>query len=371
MNRRTPLEGATDCLLTLLFIIVLWQNHVRFGWDVILCLPALRALRKAFPESTIGWAVDSRFQELIAGDRDLDIVHPVPMRELQDASRSPRGWLRAARILGELRRSLRAPGYDVSLTPYALFKSGLVARLAGCSRNLQIEGDRLQKYQWLFPGERIERKGAHTVDQVMALAAVCGADVSEPQFDIHLPEQARATARRLVAEHDFGASGPLVALNPGASSRHKQWPPENFAATARELKRRVDARLIIPGGPGDVELSVRVAREADVGALCTAGRTNLLELGGLLELCDVTVSADTGPQHLAAAVGRPVVALIGPTDGAFTGPYGDQHVILRKDVECPDQGDCGRRTPCRDYRCMQAIKPGDVADAVVEVLGRG
>lgn len=337
-----------------------------FG-DVVCALPTLSALRASFPDAFIGWVVDSRFAELVASDPRIDRVHVIPLRQWARMLRSAGGWGVARRELRTFAHELREPHYEVALDVHGILKSGFVARLVRCPRNLQMAGDHLGNKQVLFGGERIPEFGPHLVDRMLPLAAALGADVSAPRFDFFIPEEARRDAARLLEEHDFGADGPLVALNPGASVQCKTWPAERFVAVARRLREEADARIVILGGPGDVITGEDIARQAQVGALCTAGRTGFVQLAALLEHCATVVTGDTGPMHLAAAVGRPTVALMGPTDPARTGPYGAGHVVLQEPIACRARCTYAR---CRDYRCMTAIGVDEVVGAVLDVVGR-
>lgn len=337
-----------------------------FG-DIVCALPTLDALRASFPDAFIGWVVDSRFAELVASDPRIDRVHIIPLRQWARMVKSPRKWPVVRRELRAFTRGLCEADYQVSLDVQGIIKSGSVARLIHCPRNLQMAGDHLGNKQALFGGERIPALGPHLVERMLPLAAALGADVSEPRFGFFIPEEARRHAASLLDGHDFGACGPLVALNPGASVPCKTWPREGFVAVARRLREEADARIVVLGGPQEVALAEAIAREAQVGALCTAGRTGFLQLAALLEHCATVVTGDTGPMHLAAAVGRPTVALIGPTDPARTGPYGAGHVILHKPIPCRAKCTYAR---CRERDCMTAIGVDEVVSAVREVLGR-
>ena len=337
-----------------------------FG-DIICALPALRALRSAFPEARIGWVVDEKFRAIIAADPDIDEIFTVPLARWERQAKSLIRLPGIIRELSALRRGLRCAKYDVCLDLQGLIKSGVVARMARCGRTLQMAGDRLSRLQWAFPAERVEPHGPHAVDRMIPLAAAVGANVTAPRFDLHIPQDAREGAQRLLDQHEFGVDGPLVVLQPGAGAVHRMWPQDSFVQAARELRRRDGARIVISGGPGEEELAGEIAARADVGALCVAGQTTPLELAALLELCDVAVVGDTGPMHVAAAVGTPTVALFGPANPERTGPHGDHHIVIQKPFPCQP---CFAHPTCKDYACMAAIGVDEVVEAVVELAGR-
>ena len=166
-----------------------------------------------------------------------------------------------------------------------------------------------------------------------------------------------------------GLSGKIViALNPGASHPVNRWDARQFAALGDELTKRLDARVLIIGGSDDITLASHIAASMATKPLVLAGKVTLLQVGAVLRKCDLLVSGDTGPLHLATAVGTRVVALFGAADPARTGPVGTGHRIIQaRGVEC---------APCRSrackasqhLACMKNILVKDVADAVVEMV---
>ena len=161
---------------------------------------------------------------------------------------------------------------------------------------------------------------------------------------------------------------PVVAINPGASHPVNRWSTAGFAALANRLVRELRAEVILIGGVSDIDLSLEISRLCDVKVLDLTGKTDVLRLGGVLQSCSLLVSGDTGPMHMATAVGTPVVALFGAADPARTGPVGPGHrVIQARGVAC---------VPCRSracthevyLECMEAITVEEVYRAVVELL---
>lgn len=334
-----------------------------FG-DIVCALPTLRALRRSRPSPRIGWVVDERFRELVEQDPDIDEVFAVDLRLIKSAARSPRRFRDACAQIACLRARLRAARFAVSLDLQGLLKSGVVSRLAGCPRNVQMAADHLRRLQLLFPGERCVEGGLHAVDRMLPLAAACGADIATPTFGFHIPPAARDHAAELLAGISSNGS-PIVALNPTASARHRVWPPERYAELLRRIHRELGVCGIVLGGPADVETSHTIVAQSGVPALTTAGKTGYLQLAAVLDSCDVLVSSDTGPQHLAAALGKPVVALFGPSVPERTGPYGEGHTIIHHQLPCYP---CYSHPTCRDSACMRAITVDEVLQAVAGKL---
>ena len=189
----------------------------------------------------------------------------------------------------------------------------------------------------------------------------------DPRLEFHPgPEGIRIAAELL------GDAGPpdrhVVALNPGASHPVNRWSSDSFAALARRLVLEIQAEVILIGGGVEIDISRKIAEQCGVKVLDLTGKTNVLGLGGVLQACSLLVSGDTGPMHMATAVGTPVVALFGAADPARTGPVGPGHrVIQAQRVAC---------VPCRSrscnnrnyLECMEAITVDMVFQAVKDLL---
>ena len=161
---------------------------------------------------------------------------------------------------------------------------------------------------------------------------------------------------------------PLVGINPGATyGEAKQWFPDRFIETARRLAKKRGASFAVVGGPAERELGDRVAAEIGPAAVSLAGRTSLPQLAAVIRRCSLFLTNDTGPMHVAAAVGVPIVAIFGPTDWVATPPYGDAHSIVRKPIECSP---CLKRVcPLGHHNCMKWVTVDDVVEACERRLG--
>ena len=268
---------------------------------------------------------------------------PFPRHDL--AARGPSFW-----------RDLRRERYDAVLDFQGLLKSAIPARLARAARvigpSFHREGARL------FYGEVAGRrnKNRHAVEENLDFAAHLGVAVDEVRFPLDLPREPLAEPR------------PRIALVPRSRWETKNWPPEYFGALAARVLARRPASFFIVGGPGDEAAARAVAEAAPPGAtIDRCGRTSLVELGSLLQEMDLVVTVDSGPMHLAAALGVPVLALFGATDPVRTGPFGDIHRVLRLDtLSCsPCFSDACARG---DFACLRNLFPSAVADAALEML---
>ena len=321
--------------------------------DVVHTLPALAALRGAGFE--VGWAVEPPARPILEGHPLLDHLVPIP------AVRGFRlGPARAAAA------ALRARRYDVALDFQGLWKSALWARLSGARRVVGWSRRfRREPLSALLSGENADLppSATHVIDENLALLRPLGIEaVGSRHFGLpRFEEEGRAVERAL---HESGLLGvDLVILNAGGGWPEKLWPAESFGALARGLRDR-GLRPLVSWGPGEEPLADRVVA-ASGGAAVRSFATTLRGFTELARRARLVVAGDTGPLHLACAVGTPVVALFGPTDPARNGPFSSADAVLR----APAGTGAGDRfrTPSAG---MERIAVDDVLQAAVRRLGR-
>jgi heptosyltransferase-2 len=173
-------------------------------------------------------------------------------------------------------------------------------------------------------------------------------------------------AALLLAEHGIQSDDFLLGINPGAAfGSAKRWYPERFAEVARQLAGLKNAKVVIFGGPGETDIAAEIQQCLGGDCLNLSGTTSLRGLMALIRHCRLFITNDSGPMHIAAAFGVPLVAIFGSTDHATTAPYTDRAVIVRKDMECAP---CKLRECPTDHRCMQAVTAADVVTAAQQLL---
>jgi heptosyltransferase-2 len=193
---------------------------------------------------------------------------------------------------------------------------------------------------------RSSARGVHAVANYLQTLVPIGIPASDHRLELFLDDESRAFAQRLFGRHGLDRA-PVVAINPGASHAVNRWPAERFAELADLIAARTSGRSLVIGGPDDLPLAEEVVARSRSNPVNIAGTTDLLQLGAILQQCAVLVSGDTGPMHMATAVGTKVVALFGAADPARTGPVGGGHRILRAaGVAC---------VPCRSRHCANAV----------------
>jgi lipopolysaccharide heptosyltransferase I len=321
--------------------------------DVILTMPVLNALRDAMPRAYLAWAVEDRAAALLEGHASLDRL-----------IRLPRGFLKSPRTVWRIRRELRDLRPDVTIDVQGLSKSSLVAWLSGAKRRIGLAGQWGREISTWLNNELVLPAKPHVVDRMLELLRPLGIEEPKVEFRVPLTDAERAEAAASIAQH--GLESGFAMLNPGAAVASKFWPCERFAVVARHLGSRW--RLpswVVWAGKAELALAESIVAESD-GHARLAPPTTLRQLAVLAQRAQLFVSSDTGPLHLAVAVGTPCVGLYGPWPATETGPYGPQHVAIQKKIFHGKTRE--RRTASREY--MEAIQAADVCAGCDEILGR-
>jgi heptosyltransferase-1 len=320
--------------------------------DVVHALPVAATLRAARPEARLTWIVERREAAVLRGHPGLDEVIVADTRGWRRARR-PAAVRAALADMRGLRRRLRQARFDVALDLQALIKSGAVTLATGAAVRVGFAaGWGREPLSALFTNRRVQPppSARHVVEQYLTLLEPLGIDA--PRVEFRLPSSPAVEARMedWLATAGLKPHGRLVVLNPGAGGEAKRWPLAHFATLARHLAHRADARVLVTWGPGEESAARTIVAGAESAVL--APPTDLAALLALLRRASLVVAADTGPLHMAAALGTPCVGLYGPTSAVRNGPYGPGHRALSS----PD-------------RTMAALSPASVLAAAAEALG--
>lgn len=334
---------------------------VRLGalGDVVHTLPVAAALRRRFPDASVDWVIDERFAALLELVPDLD-------RRIVLRTRGGR----PAAAWKALRRELREAAYDVALDVQGLGKSALAARLSGARRVVGFAAPFLRERwaRWLYTETADPGRPRHVVDRNLGILGAFGAAGDDWSFPIRTgPSPAvDSLLRRLDPP-----GGGYVVINPNAAWSTKRWPTDRYGAVAAHVRRAHGRPAVVIWGPGD-ESRAAATVSASAGAAILAPPTDLVELAALLRAGALLVSGDTGPLHLAAAVGTPVVGLYGPSDPVRNGPWSPDDRIVSAFPECDcaaRRAGAGRRVHmvrrCRARtRCLETVSVERVCAAV-------
>jgi heptosyltransferase-1 len=288
--------------------------------DVVHALPVAAALRARFPQGRVTWVVERREAALLRGNPDLDDVVQVDTRSWRRLQE-----LTSIRdVLGRLRRAR----FDVAVDLQGLLKTGLLTAATGARIRIGLTAFRCREpVNVLFTNRRVEPPASarHIVDQLLSLLAPLGGSMGPPTFRLPSAPTAEEAAEAFFMGHGLKVGGRVVVLNPGAGRANKRWPVSRFLELARRLRVEAGA-TVVAWGPAELDQARAIAEGA--GAALLAPPTDLDGLLAVLRRVRVVVAADTGPLHMAAALGIPCVGLYGPTDPERNGPYGPGHRIL-------------------------------------------
>jgi len=336
---------------------------VRLGalGDVVHAIPVAAALRRAFPDARIDWLVSAKHREI------LDLVPVIDRRLVINDRGDASGGTSLLAAIRELRRSR----YDVAIDLQGLIKSAVLARASGAprvvgfsSRYARERAARLFYTDAYDPGRGglyDPRETRHVVDINLGLLSVLGITAPVREFPI---EDVDSDAARAMREQ---TGGRYALLNPGAAWPNKRWPPSRLAAIARELRARHGLMSVVLWGPGEEALAAEVVAGADGGAVMSP-KTSIADLVALARRAALMVSGDTGPTHIAAALGTPIVGIYGPTRPARNGPMSPLDVTVSRDSVCQ----CHHLRRCKlDRMCLLDIEVAEVLDAVERRLAAG
>jgi heptosyltransferase-1 len=317
--------------------------------DILHTVPAVSALRAAHPEARIDWVVERKWAPVLEGSPAINEVIPFDRRSMWNAV--------------ECVQRLRQNQYTCAIDFQGLYKSSLLAALSGAGRRIGF--DRAwarEEGAAMFYTEQIVPSGRHVAELNYSLAEQAGASrPPRPEYPLRVPAGGSASVRARLQE--LGIGGDYIAVGPGGSWRAKCWPAERYGQFCRTFESETGQRIVVISGPGEKLLAEEVCRAA-APARPVVMNTTIEELMGLLAHARCMVAADSGPLHLAAALGTPVVGLYGPTDPARNGPFVPGAVIVSKARE--DEISYKRRS---EYSAaMLRISVEDVLTATFSLL---
>jgi heptosyltransferase-1 len=306
---------------------------VRLGamGDIIHTLPAVAALREAFPDGTLGWIVEERWAELLCTltasrsgpltpERPLaNYIHAVNTKAWRHSMASSQTWKQIAAAA----REVRSEKYQAAVDFQGAIRSAMIARASHVNTIYGFDRPRETPARSLYT-HRVTARGTHIVEQNLSLVEeIAGRALPTPRAIFPRDEFAEQECERRLRE---GGTGKFALLNPGAGWGAKRWPAERYGHLAKELARD-EIKSLINFGPGEEELAKSVQEISDGAAEFVA--CSITQLIALTRRASLFVGGDTGPMHLAAALGVPVVAIFGPTDPARNGPFGAEDIVLR------------------------------------------
>jgi len=325
---------------------------VNWVGDTILTYPSVQGVKELFPRARVSILIPETLIDLWKTFPYIDDIIPFQKRKGVGSIRED------VRISQTMRRGR----FDLAIIFPRSFRSAFQIFLARIPIRIgyQDEG------RSIFLTHNIRRKQeflhTHRVHYYRKLIEPLGNLGKTPSPQLVLRKEDRDWADHKIREMGLLDGRPLIGFNPGAAyGLAKCWPPDRFAELGQRLSERWKATVLIFGREEERAMAVRILERIGVRGVDLTGKTSLLQLAALLERCQILVTNDTGTMHVASAVGTPVVAIFGSTDPITTGPWGDGHMVIRKDVSCSP---CLKRVCPMDHRCMKLITVDEVEEVV-------
>jgi heptosyltransferase II len=330
--------------------------NVNWLGDVLFSTATIRNIRSNYPDAFIACIIPPRVQPVLEGNIYLDEIivfdeklkHKNPWQKLQFVN------------------YLRKKKFDKVFLLHRSMSRALISWMAGIPERI---GYYTSKRGFLLTKALIapDVQTVHRIDYYLNIIKGAGLAVSERHTDFFVKQEDIAVVEEFLVRNSISEDDFIVGLNPGGNWEPKRWPPENFAALADKLADEFKAKIILTGSEKDIDLAEEIRQDMRHGAVLACGKLTIKQFAVLANILNIFVSADSGPMHIANAVGsRKIFALFGPTDPKLTGPYPTENVvIIRKNLSC--RIPC-YKVECPDNRCMKNITPEDVMAEIRRVF---
>jgi lipopolysaccharide heptosyltransferase II len=322
--------------------------------DILFSFPFIKTLKDKIPGAFIACTVVPRYIDLFENNPWVDKVYTL------SESKSFMSKIEMISLLSKIKKE----NYDTCFVLKPSRSRTLLANLAGIPERIGFTGKDTALTKMVSPA----RKPLHRVDQILGLLEAVGLEAKENRYEYFVNDEHIRRAKKLLLEAG-GKGRALVLLNPGGNGDAKRWPEQNFIELAKKiLKKREELEIGITGAVKDKELAHRIVNQVgDKKCYSLAGMTELDILAGIFRISTLLVSADSGPLHLASAVGANTVGLFGPTSPQVTGPRGKgRNTVIYHEADC--EVPCYKEKCEKDFKCMKAITVDEVYAAAAEIL---
>lgn len=312
--------------------------------DIVHSLPFLKAIREGFPSSEIHWVIARGLEDLLTGHPMIDKIWIIN-KDMWKKLSYLRDSLQEVRIF---MKRIKEERYDIVIDLQGLLRSGIIVLSTGSSLRLGFEEAR-EGSRFFYTQKIKGGKDVHAVDRYLKIASFLGCDIDDICFPLplcHYPSP------------HLPFTGDYAVMVPGARKPANRWPAHRFG----ELSSLLPIKTLVIGSREDIHLADVVVEASKGNAVSLAGKTDLKSLIEVIRSARFVVSNDSGPMHIAVALGIPVFALFGPANPLRTGPYGRGHTVIREDVLCAP---CYKRT-CHDLKCMKKMSVEKVFETIKE-----
>jgi len=326
--------------------------------DVVHALPFLKVLRDHYPHDLIHWLVSSACRDVVEGNPLLDNIVVY--------ERTPKTKARGASFV-RLLRTLRAAHYTISIDLQGLLRSAAFTVAAGAPVRVGFKNAREGaplSYNRAVPVPSLDM---HAVDRYLLVAESLGISIPASwrvEFPLFVRDEARRSLDGILERSGAEYAECLLVIAPAARWESKTWPAKHFAASANALSRKHGLQVIVTGSPAEVACAQKVASLMDTKPVVLAGKISLAQMIALVSRARLLLTNDSGPMHIADALGTPLVAVFGPTNPVRTGPYRQRTHVVRADVACAP---CYRKV-CAKAECMREVTPEMVMQKARQVF---
>jgi heptosyltransferase I len=329
--------------------------------DVVHTLPAAAYLKRSLPQAHLAWAVERRASAILQGSPAIDDLIEIDTRALRRKIFSQATLASFRTQLESLKGNGAGGGFDVAIDFQGLLKSALVLQASKAPRRIGFADSELrEKLSRFFLTEQVETAGIpHVIDKNLALARALTGEPQTAAASYEFPLAVSAEDERYIEEGLSQSQGKFAILNPGGGWPTKLWPAENFAAVADWLWDECRLTSLVTYGPGEEHLAQTVERNARKQTAIPFPST-LKQFVALVRRAQLFVGGDTGPLHIAAACGTPIVGIYGPTSPQRNGPFNRSDITVGRDLWCRDR--CHQRS-CWHWECMN-MTPAEVTRAI-------
>ncbi len=332
--------------------------NVNWVGDVLFSTAVIRNIRRNFPDSFLACVIPSRCYPVLKGNPYLDEVI------IFDEKDRHKGVLEKLRFV----KLLKSKKFDTVFLLHRSFSRALISRLAGIPERI---GHYTKKRSFLLTKNIIssKRDSLHRIDYYLSIVEGAGLRVEDRYTEFFVSEEDEKFVEEFLNSKSVDKSDFLVGINPGGNWLSKRWPVQHWGRLADKLIGEFKCKLVITGSSSDISLVSQIQAAMKEKPILAAGALNIKQLASLCKRLDLFITADTGPLHIANAIGaKNIITIFGPTSPEITGPYPLKNVtILRKDTGCKIP--C-YEAHCKDNRCMKAITPEDVITEVKKILAQ-
>lgn len=332
--------------------------------DLIMATPALRAIRAKFSQSRISLLTTSRAKEAVISSPYIDEIF------ILDKYLGFLSFFKPKSIIDTLKliKILREKHFDMAINLFRLIRIRGVIRMALLFYLIKAKyrvGRDTDGLGFFFNIKVPEKEGGprHEVERILDVARTLGAGIIDKHLEICVSSEDRERASEFLRQNQILDSNLIIGLNPGAFIPSHLWGKENFAKLGDELVKRYQAKIVITGGPDEIELANEIAGMMQIKPIIAAGVMSLKQDAVLMERYNLFITSGTGGMHMAAAMNTPLIALLGP-DFVKYFPYGERCAVIKKDVDCSP---C-YKLKCKKHLCMELITVEEILEAAKDLL---